>query len=452
MSDWIVENRRFVNVGVLLVTVLAVSIILGYGYDPSVEVPAGIEVGQPSPEKFVANQTTSEISDPDKTKAARDTAAINVPAPYKQDPAIDTGVFNAINVFYTELVDGALGPPPEVETKLVPNLIGKTKAEAEADASDVGLSVVVVGWLEPPEETLDGRVVTQSPASGTTVEVDTSINVTVYQVGASSTTTTQTTTTTVPDTTTTTLPRVDTEDQIDDLLAANPVLDRNTVAQFVDLHEKDLDRVFAGEESVFPEMQATTIEWAREELTAGIRSQSDLDDAVAKYRNPDTIPSISIAGLPTEDLDETREAMGGLVARRLQQNESVDQTEWEIRQQAARAEVPEQTTTYRFGDVIAVAGQPLNSVQVTAITELELYEPDVSATVPLSALILFGIISVLILVFLLVRIAPKNLDRPRRVALMGIILVLGAAASRIPEIVSASDHAIGYIIPAVAIG
>ncbi len=451
MSDWIVENKRWVNIAVLLATVLAVSIILGYGYEEGDEVPPELAIGAPSPQDFDANRTTSEIPDEDKTRDAQETEANNVRAPYYQDPQINTGVFQQINVFYTDLEDGALGLPPEVETETVPNLIGRTVSEAEAAASEVTLSVVVVRSIEPPEEILDGTIESQDPAPGATVDQGTSIDVVMFVVGASSTTT-STTTTTIPDTTTTTLPRIDRDEQIAVLLEAHPVLDSKTVTQFVDLNEKDLDRVLAGEASVFPEMQATTIEWAREELAAGIRSQGDLDDVVAKYRNPSTIPPISIVGLPTEDLDETREAMGGLVARRIRQNESVDQAKWDIQQQAARDAVSEQTTTYRLGDRIASAGEPLTSVQIEAIQELELYQPDTTSTVPLAALILFGIISILILVFLLVRIAPRNFDRPRRIALMGIILILGAAASRLPEIVSGSDHTIGYIIPAVAIG
>ncbi len=452
MSAWVLNKKRLVNIGILVVTILVVSIVLGLGHEDVPDLDPRLTVGEPSPGDFDANRTTSAIVDRDKTEAARATAAINVPAPFTQDPAIDTGVFNAINVFYTELESGSLGPPPVVETETVPSLVGKTKAEADAAVSDRRLSVVVTGFLEPPDELLDGTVATQTPVAGVQVDVDTRINVFIYMIGASSTTSTETTTTTVPDTTTTTLPRIETEDQIEKLLAANPVLDVETVSLMVDLHERDLDRVLAGEASVFPEMQSTSIEWAKDELAAGIRNQGDLDDVVAKYRNPLTIPPISIAGLPTEDLDDTREAMGGLVARRLAQNESVDDAAWDIQKQAARDAVPDQTITYRLGDRIASNGELLTSIQIAAIVELELFQPEVSTVVPRAALIIFGIISILILVFLLVKIAPKILDRPRRVALMGIILILAAAASRIPAIVSGSDHAIGYLIPAVAIG
>lgn len=431
---------------------LMVSTILGFGYESVPDLDPRLRVGEPSPQDFDAHRTTSDIADQDKTDAARRTAANDVPEPYIQDPVINTDVFAAINAFYTELADGALGPPPEVPTTTIPDFVGMTISEAEGAASDESLSIVVVGSVEPADETLDGTVATQTPAPGVTADVDTTVDVVTFMVGASLTTTTEPPTTTVPDTTTTTLPRIARDIQIEELLLANPVVDAITVTQMVDLHEKDLDRVLAGEASVFPAMQATSIEWAREALAAGIRNPGDLDVAVAKFRNPLTIPPISIAGLPTEDLDETREAMGGLVARRLQPNESVDRAAWDILQQAARDEVPEQTTTFRIGDRIASEGEPLTSVQIAAIQELKLYQPETTSVVPLAALVLFGVISILIVAFLLVRITPRNADRPRRVVLIGIILVLAAGASRIPEIVSGADHTVGYIIPAVAIG
>jgi hypothetical protein len=58
-----------------------------------------------------------------------------------------------------------------------------------------------------------------------------------------------------------------------------------------------------------------------------------------------------------------------------------------------------------------------------------------------------------VLAFLLWRVAPSQVGRPRDVALLSIIVVLAAAASRVPGLVSSPDnHAIGYLIPAVAIG
>jgi putative nucleotidyltransferase with HDIG domain len=305
--------------------------------------------------------------------------------------------------------------------------------------------------VEPPDEESDGTVASQVPAAGATVQEGRSIGVVQYVLGSSSTTAASTTTT-VPETTTTTLPRVSVEVQVAELLQNYAILTEATISTFVELHEKDIDRLAAGDQSVFPAMQATSLEWATEELSDGIRSQTELSDVQQKYLNPTTRPPIAIVGLPEDDLKDTSNSIATLVATRLQINESVDETEWAIQRQVARDAVPEQTTGYSGGDTIADEGDMLTSVQVTAITELNLYDPEVSSVVPLSALVLFGIISILVTAFLLERIAPKNFDRPRRVALIGIILVLAAAASRVPGIVSGADHPVGYIIPAVAIG
>jgi putative nucleotidyltransferase with HDIG domain len=452
MNEWVLENKRTVNIGVLVATILLVSIILGIGYESSADIPPEMAIGQPSPETFVADRSIDGIADPEKTEAAQNNAANNVAAPYTTNRATDQGVVSSINAFYAQLEAGAFGETPEIPNTEVPDVVGMTPDEAQTAAEAASLEIMVVGSVEPPDEESDGTVASQVPAAGAIVQEGVSIGVVEYVLGSSSTTAGDTTTTTIPETTTTTLPRVSTEVQIAELLQNYAILTESTIATFVDLHEKDIDRVFEGGQFVFPAMQATSLEWATDELSDGIRSQTELSNVQQKYLNPTTRPPIAIVGLPEEDLKDTSNSIATLVATRLQINESVDETEWAIQRQVARDAVPEQTTGYDGGDTIADEGELLTSVQVTAITRLELYDPEVSSVVPLLALILFGIISILVTAFLLERIAPKILDRPRRVALLGIILVLAAAASRVPEIVSASNHPVGYIIPAVAIG
>ncbi len=451
MSDWIRENKRTANIGVLVVTVLLVSLILGFGYESSADVPPELAIGLPSPDTFVANRSIDGIPDPDETEAARRTAENNVAAPFTTNRATDQGVVSSINAFYAQLAAGAYGELPEIPDTEVPDVVGLSIEEAVAAAETSFLGILVVGSVEPPEEELDGTIASQVPAAGATVQEGSSIGVVQYVLGSSSTTA-GSTTTTIPETTTTTLPRVSAEVQIAELLQNYAILTESTIATFVELHDKDIDRVLEDEQSVFPAMQATSLEWATEELSDGIRSQTELSDVQQKYLNPTTRPPIAIVGIPEEDLKDTSDSIATLVATRLQINESVDESKWAIQKQVARDGVPEQTTGYSGGDTIAEKGDLLTSVQVTAITELNLYDPEVSSVVPLSALILFGLISILVTAFLLERIAPKNFDRPRRVALIGIILVLAAAASRVPGIVSGADHPVGYIIPAVAIG
>jgi putative nucleotidyltransferase with HDIG domain len=453
MKGWMLENKRRMNIGVLIATIVLVSIILGIGYESSSEIPPEMAIGQPSPETFVADRSIDGIPDPEKTEVARSTAANNVAAPYTTNRATDQGVVSSINAFYAQLEAGAFGEAPEIPDTQVPDVVGLTPDEGAAVAEASKLTIATVGSVEPPDEEQDGTIVSQVPAAGTTVQEGVTIGVVVYVLGSSSTTLQDTTTTsTIPETTTTTLPRVSVEVQIAELLQNYAILTGSTIATFVDLHEQDIDRVSESDQSVFPAMQATSLEWATDELTDGIRSQSELSDVQQKYLNPTTRPPIAIVGLPQADLKDTSDSIATLVATRLQINESVDETEWAIQREVARNGVSEQTTGYSAGDTIADEDELLTSVQVTAIAELGLYAPVVSSVVPLSALILFGIISILVTAFLLERIAPRILDRPRRVMLIGIILVLAAAASRVPEIVSGSDHAVGYIIPAVAIG
>lgn len=452
MSGWTATKRRLVNGAVLAGTILAVSTVLGFGYESVSETPPELAVGLPSPDQFVADRSISGIPDPQATEAARRTAANNVAAPFTTNRATDQGVVSSITRFYAQLDAGAFGELPDPVTTQVPDFVGMTASDADQAAADANVGINVVGSVEPLEETQDGTVASQQPASGVTVDEGTIVNVVMYELGSSSTSTTDTTTTTLPETTTTTLPRESTEAQIAALLQNYAILTHATISTFVDLHEKDIDRTLEGEQSVFPDMLSISLEWATDELSLGIRSQNDLSDVQQKYLNPTTRPPIAIVGLPEDDLRDTSDSIATLVATRLQINESIDTTEWESQKEVARNAVPEQTTGYDGDDTIAVEGELLTSIQVAAITELRLYEPEVQTAVPLSALIIFGIISVLLTVILLMRITPRNADRPRRVALIGVIVVLAAAASRVPGIVSDAPHAVGYIIPAVAVG
>lgn len=451
IKDWSDASKRMMNIAVVIATIVVVSLILGYGFESSAVIPPELAVGQPSPETFTADRS-KEVADPDATAIAKQTAENNVPAPYKIDRSVDQGVFNYINSFYFDLQDGAYGDLPVIPDVVTPNLVGMNMVDALAAAADVELTVTVVQRAEPPDETLDGRISSQVPAEGISVKEGSDISVVLYEVGSSSTTTAPpTTTTTVLDVTPTTLPRIDVDEQVVVLLENYAILGEPTIRTFVELQEKDIDRVFDGGLSVFPAMLATSVEWANEALEPGIREHA-LTDVQQTYLDPTTRPPIAIAELPDDDVGDTSDVMATLVANRLRINETVDDPAWNVQKQAARDAVPDQTASYDLGDTIVEEGERLTSVHVNAITQLGLYTPEISAVVPLAAKVIFGIVSVLVLAFLIARIAPKLLGSPRRIIIVGIIVGLSAAASRVPEIVSVSNHAVGYLIPAVAIG
>jgi putative nucleotidyltransferase with HDIG domain len=451
MSEWLRENRIAVHLGILGLTIIFVSAVLLVGYQGQSEAPPRLAIGEPSPERFIADRSTSEIPDPEKTEQARTLAENNVPAPYEIDNQSSQSVINVINAFYADLADGAFGEIPEPETVSVPDLGGLDLTGAETALDDVGLIAYVAGSVASADEALLGTVATQTPTQGTTVDVGSTVSLLLYTTGDSPTTSLlPPTTTTVPPVGT--APRIDIADQIAALMENHAVVGQDIVTDFVLLHEKDIDRVAAGERSVFPDMQMTSIEWAQDELTAGIKD-TELNAVQQRFLNPATRPPMAIAGIPEDDVDTTHTAIATLVARRLQANERIDQPQWELDKQAARQAVPDQTTSYSFGDQIADQGEILTSVQVAAIQELGLYEPEVVVVAPGWALALFGAMSILVFAFLMYRINSKHLERTRDVVLLAIILCLAALAAKVPDIVtSPGNHSVGYIIPAVAIG
>jgi putative nucleotidyltransferase with HDIG domain len=442
----------FVKAIIVVLTVVFVSIVLMVGYDSSTEVPAEIAVGAPAPQDFVANRTTSEIPDQEKTAAAQQLARDNVVAPLTIENATTQVVINDINRFFADLDAGAFLPVEEPQPVLVPDVEGLTIEGANAAAVDVGLTTTVGRSVPTPDEELDGTVTFQTPLAGTPVAEGTMITLVVFALEGSTTTTqppptTTTTTAEAPD-----APRRSVEDQLDRLKAEYASLGGVTLSSFIDLHEKDLDRISEGEASVFPEMQLTAIGWARNELIAGIRA-TELGTVKQKYLDPDTIPVIFIPGIPEDDVAETQQDLGALVANFLQSNEVVDNQQWDVDKQAAEDAVPEQTTSYVFGDVIAAEGDTLTSVEVAAITELKLYQPEVTIIAPAWALALVGAVTVLIFALMVWRITPTQVRRIRDTALLAIIVGLAVLTSRVPELVtSPENHSIGYVMPAVAIG
>jgi putative nucleotidyltransferase with HDIG domain len=452
VTRWSQRHSLFVKGVLVLLTVAFVSVVLMIGYDSTTEIPAEIAVGAPAPQDFIANQTTSEIPDEEKTARAEKLAADNVPAPLQIDNATTQVVINDINRFFADLDAGAFLPVEDPEPVAVPDLVGSTVAEATRTAAGIGLVANVGGSVPTLDEELDATVAVQTPAAGSSVEEGTMITLVVFLLEGS------TTTITAPPTTTTTIaevpdaPRRSVEDQFELLNAEYASLDDATLLSFIDLHEEDLDRVADGESSVFPDMQLTSIGWVQNELVAGIKA-ADLENVKNQYLNPDTIPPIFIPGIPEEDVLETQQILGTLVSNFLQSNEVVDQQQWDADKQAASDAVPVQTTQYVFGDVIAREGDLLTSVEVAAITELGLYEEEVTIVAPAWALGLVGAISVLVFVLMVWRIAPTQVKRIRDTALLAIIVGLAVLTARVPEFVTSPDnHSIGYVMPAVAIG
>ncbi|MDA2978774.1 MAG: HDIG domain-containing protein [Actinomycetota bacterium] len=397
MSDFVNRYRTFVAMTILAMTVVASSAILVFGYERVVDIPPLVAVGEASPERFVATSSTSEIEDEVKTEEERALAESTVEEPYNINQTRSQNVLTDISVFFIDLEESAFLPVPPTTTTTIPDTTTTTGGDSTTTSS------------------------------------------------------TSSTTTLPPTTTTTTIPRRPTVDQVARLMTNHAILTEETIARFVMLHERDLDRVAEGESSVFPDMRDTAVGWATSELTAGVRD-ADLNSVQTKYLSSVTRPPISIVGIPEADVADTSTALGSLVARRLQANEVVDEVLYNANKEAARRAVEPQFTSFSLGEIIALEGETLTKVQVAAIQELKLFEPEVQIGVSPWAMAFVAAITVLLSAFLLWRIAPKYLQRPRDMILLAIVVGLAAAASRVPDLVPSDEHAIGYIIPAVAIG
>jgi len=90
-------------------------------------------------------------------------------------------------------------------------------------------------------------------------------------------------------------------------------------------------------------------------------------------------------------------------------------------------------------------------VQLNAINELRLLEPE--ETTSRRAIVALGGLAVLLAAFFLWRVSPNQWSQPRHFGLLGILLVLAALATRIPEFIVTEDNtAIAYVLPAVMFG
>jgi len=392
------------NAVILVATVVLVALVLVVGRKVPEPVDTTLVVGEPAPQTFVANRSTAPIEDVTATEQDREKARLAVPTQYKIDNTATVAARAEVNRFFETLRGGAFAePPPQPAT-------------------------TTTTTTEPPT----------TSSSTTTAEA------------SGSTSSTTTTTTEPPTTTTTTIPRKSLDEQVAQLQAAYPILNLETVKAFVTLYNNDLDRVAAGEQAVFPEIEREADTLILQEEERGIR-QEDLVDAQNKYLNPVSRPPIFISGLPDDEQALARDAIAKLVASNLRPNMVIDQDAWDRKKEEAAAAVTPRTVVYRAGDTIVNEGEPLTAIQIQAIDQLGLFKPDVKIT-PLPAMALLGAIVVLLAAFFLWRIAPGQWSRPRHFALLGIILLLAAVVSRIPEFFLRGDPELGYVMPAVAIG
>ena len=472
--------RRYaipLNLLVIAVTIVFVGASLVVGRAAAAE-PVEIAAGLPSPEDYIATQTI-EITDQAATDAAREAARQNTPRVYSINPEVALRVRNDIAAFFENLEELAYLTPQEAEIvaersqiqQLVDEILGGIEGAEEAGITVFVLesdSAVVLTGTIPEGGTrsvivdaiaeIDGRTIDDSAlveiALPTTTTTSSTTTTTQAEDGDETTTTTTTTTTTQPPettTTTTTLPRRPVEDWVEALDPDYPTLrGEQTILDFITLYNSDLDRVVEGEAALFDVIVQATDDLVEELMTAGIR-QTELDEIVAELLGP--VPPVFIRELPVEERDLAHEAIGELVADQLETNEFLNETLTVEAEQASADEVEEVKVPFLAGSLIAKEGEVLTPVQYEAITTLDLVEKGLGTS--RRAIVLLGGLTVALTAYFLWRLAPQKWSEPKHFALLGILLVLAALVSRMPELVNTTDgepNQVAFAIPAMLFG
>ncbi len=396
---------------VLAVTVVFVALVLVAGQGEEVE-PVVLQEGQPAPQTFIATSAV-QVIDEAATEEERVAAALGVEDVYTADPDASSAVLDSVRDFFVN-----------------------------ADA--------VVEPLEIPD---DGPGVTPSLTTSTTAaETTTSEGETTTTATGETTTTApgETTTSEATTTTSTTLPPPPPEEvQIAELRELHPLLRTETIDVMVAIRNDDLDRVEAGETELFPLVETEALTLANAYLEEGIRSgelESTRNELVS---DPPTL--ILLRDLPEEQRLAAESGVADLVATSLQPNLFPDAAATQEARQAARAQVTEITVAYVAGENIVSAGELVTAVRLEAIKELGLLAP-AEESPPLAAMAVIAALLVVLAAFYLWRVGREYWQQPKMVALFGLLLVLAAAAARVPGLIARDRVELGFLIPAALLG
>ena len=255
-------------------------------------------------------------------------------------------------------------------------------------------------------------------------------------------------TTTTEETTTTTLPPepLPREEQIALLQAQHPLLQDETLDALVALINDDRTRIENGETELFPIVQNAAVDLANTVILEGIRP-NELDGV----RSQIVTEPRPLVLLPEEERDAAEMAVADILSVFLQPNEFFDEDATERDRLAARDAVVPSTRDFSTGELIVAVGERLTQVQADAIDRLELNVSD-EEPLPLRAMALIAGIVVLLAAVFMARVTKAFWQDPKKVALFGLLVVLAAVASRVPELVARDRVELGFLLPAALFG
>ena len=254
-----------------------------------------------------------------------------------------------------------------------------------------------------------------------------------------------TTTTTAPSTSTTTT--IPVEEQIAGLVSEYGSLYEDAIPVLVTLYADHLADVANGGAGFFDAVEQEVMDLATERVAAGIRADELADVRLGLTSAP---PPLFVQGLDAEARAMLAQAGAVVVALSLEANEIENQEATALAREAAAAGVAEVTRIWVETQPIVRAGNAIDAVQLEAITVNGLLDPE-PGTSRIAAAALGGL-AVLMAALFLWRITPARWSQPKHIFILGILLLIAALVSRIPQLLGNESPQLAYIIPASLLG
>jgi putative nucleotidyltransferase with HDIG domain len=234
------------------------------------------------------------------------------------------------------------------------------------------------------------------------------------------------------------------EQQTQSLISAYPTLQPDTSGTLVRIATNDVKRRLLGIQTVLPQLLEETLGAIGIQFGQRINNQAELATIQAEiYSSP---PLVFVDGVIDEP---ARQAVADLVASFLVVNTETDEQQTSEARQTARAEVDATLFEQRFsvGQVIVEEGDPLTQFVIDAISQVGPGNalPVRAPSAGLMLVVLIGIVA-----YYLSKFRSQFWHAPRMVALLGLLIVLGAASVRLAA--EFEEQTSWFILPAVAFG
>ncbi len=241
---------------------------------------------------------------------------------------------------------------------------------------------------------------------------------------------------------------VDSDIQIRQLAEKYPVfIDDATIPTLVEIARGDVIRAALGQEIRLDVVESKSIERANQALTGGISSEQLQQ---ARQQVLEVKPLIFF----DNQIDEAAEtAAADVVASNLVPNLVLDATATDQKRAEAREAVEPTLVDFRAGETIVSEGERVSTVQLAAIDALELLRPTGFQYAGMASV---ATVLVLLVMLYLARFRPGFWRSTQRVALLGLLLVLAAVAVRLSDEIQVVAPGLegfgGYAIPAAGFG